>query len=66
MGLEGTGALPLPPLLSCKSFVQECQNLGDVELNILKVKILEIVFLHLQEIIELQIKFQQATGSTCE
>ena len=49
---------PLPPLLSCKSFVQECKHLGDVELDILQIEVLKVVLLHLQEIVQLEIKLQ--------
>lgn len=47
----------LPALLSRKPFVEQSQDLGDIELDILQVKVLEVVFLHFQKIIEFQVKF---------
>jgi hypothetical protein len=51
---ECQGALPVclpfgcsPALLSRKSLVQQVQHLGDIELDIFKVEIFLVVFLHL-------------------
>ena len=56
----------LPALLASKPLVQECQNLGDIELDILKIKVLEVVFLHFQQVIEFQIKLQKSASTTCQ
>lgn len=48
----------LPPLLSCKSFVEERKHLGHIELDVLQIKVFEVVFLHLQEIVKLEIKLE--------
>lgn len=48
----------LPPLLSCKSFVKKRKHLGDIELDVFQVKVFEVVLLHFQQIIELEIKLE--------
>jgi len=63
--VAGTGlgaAKPLPALLSCKPFIQKRQYLRDIELDILQIKIFEVVLLHLKEIIKFEIEFQQSTS----
>ena len=37
----------LPALLPSKALVEECENLGHIELDIFKVKVLLVVLLHL-------------------
>lgn len=46
----------LPPSLSCKAFVEESEDFGDVKLHIFEVEILLTIFLHLEEVVELQIQ----------
>jgi len=51
----------LPPLLPGKAFVEESQDLRDVELDVFKVEIILVVLLHFQKVIKLEIKLQKAT-----
>lgn len=46
----------LPPLLSCESLIKENENLWYVELDVLEVQFFLAVFLHFQQIIELEVK----------
>lgn len=55
----------LPTLLSCESLVQEGKDLGDVELDILQIQIILIVLLHLEQIVQLEVKLKQATVTSC-
>ena len=56
-----------PPLFPRESLVEQCQDLGDVELHILKIQGFLIILLHLQKVVELQIELQEATiSSWCE
>lgn len=57
------GLFPLPALLAREALVQESQDLRHIELHVFKVQIFLAVFLHLQQIVQLQIEFQQ-TSST--
>lgn len=52
----------LPPLLACKSFVQKGEHLGDIELDVFQVKVLQVVLLHLEKVVKLEVKLQQSTG----
>ena len=54
----------LPTLLPCESFVQQRQHLGDVELDILEIEILEVILLHLQQVIEFQVQLQEPPSTT--
>ena len=53
----------LPPLLARKALVEEGKHLGDIELNIFQVKILQVVLLHLEKVVEFEVKLQQSTGA---
>lgn len=44
---------PLPPLLPRETFVEQGKNLWYIELDVFEVKFILIVFLHLEEVIEL-------------
>jgi hypothetical protein len=55
----------LPPFLARKAFVEKREHLGDVELHVLKIEILLIVFLHLQQIVEFQVKFEKSAIAAC-
>lgn len=50
-----------PALLSGKALVEQGQDLGDVELNVFQVQVVQVVLLHLQQVVELQIKLQEAS-----
>ena len=50
--------LSLPSFLPGKSLVQQCQDLGYIELHVFEIEVFLIVFLHLQQVIELQIEFE--------
>lgn len=39
--------VPLPPFLPGKPLVQQCQDLGYIELHVFEIEVLLIVFLHL-------------------
>jgi hypothetical protein len=54
----------LPSLLPCKTLVQESQDLRHIELHIFEIQVLLVVFLHLQEIVELEIQLQQASRTS--
>ena len=56
-------ALCSPLLFPRKSLVEKGENLGDVELNVFEIKIFLVVSLHLEQIIELEIKLEQSTVS---
>jgi hypothetical protein len=47
----------LPALLPSESLVEKSKNLGNVELDILQVKVILVVLLHLKQIIQFQIQF---------
>lgn len=53
----------LPPLLSCEPLVQESEDFWYVELNILKIKIVLVVLLHLEQVVEFEIEFEQSAIS---
>jgi hypothetical protein len=46
----------LPPLLSGETFVKQSQDLGDVELNVFKIKIVLPIFLHLEKVVQLKVQ----------
>lgn len=54
----------LPPLFPRKSLVQEGEDFWYVELDILQIKFLLAVFLHLEQVIELEVKLQKTTVAT--
>lgn len=49
----------LPPLLSSEPLVEQGQDLGDVELDIFEIEGLLVVLLHFEQIIELEVEFEQ-------
>lgn len=51
----------LPPLLPGKALVEQRKDLGDVELDIFQVKVVLVVLLHLEQIVELEVELEQAT-----
>lgn len=55
----------LPPLLSCKSLVQKGKHFGDVELDIFEIKLILVVLLHLQQIVQLKIELQESSVAAC-
>jgi hypothetical protein len=55
-----TAETALPSLLPREALIQQHQHLTDIKLDILEIQILLVVFLHLQQIIKLEIKLEQA------
>jgi hypothetical protein len=51
----------LPPLLSREAFVEQSEDFWDVELDIFQVQVFLVVLLHLEEIVEFEIKLEQST-----
>ena len=51
----------LPALLPREALVQEGEHLGDVELDVFQVKIVLVVFLHFQQIVELEIQLEETS-----
>lgn len=51
----------LPALLPREPLVQQCEDLGDVELNVLQIQIVLAVFLHFEQIVQLQIQFEESS-----
>jgi hypothetical protein len=49
----------LPALLARETLIQESKHLGNIELNVLEIELVLVVFLHLEEIIKLKIKFEE-------
>lgn len=47
-----------PTSFASKALVQQCKNLGHVELHILKVQVFLVVFLHFQKVVKFEIQFQ--------
>lgn len=56
----------LPSLLSCESFVQKREHLGHIELHILQVEIFLVVFLHLQQVVKLEVELEKPACATCQ
>lgn len=54
----------LPSLLSSKTLVEQGKNFGDVELDVLQIKVILAVLLHLEQVIELEVKLQEASVTT--
>ena len=50
-------------LLPCEALVEQRQDLRDIKLDILEIEIVLAVLLHLEQVIELQIKLEQTTGA---
>lgn len=53
----------LPPLLPSKSLVEQCKDFGDVELDVFEIQLVLVIFLHLKQIIELEVQFEQSSVS---
>lgn len=49
----------LPSLLPSKSLVEQGKNLGNIELNVFQVQFVLVVLLHLEQVVELEVEFQQ-------
>lgn len=45
----------LPSLFACESLVQKCKDFRDVELHVFQIKIILVVFLHLKQVVELEV-----------
>lgn len=58
--LRSSIVLSLPPLLSGKALIQEREDLGHIELDVFKVKLVLAIFLHLKQIVKLEVKFQKS------
>lgn len=54
----------LPALLSRESLIQQSKNFGNVELNVLQIKIFLILLLHFEEIIKFEIEFEQTSSTS--
>ena len=54
----------LPALLPCEAFVQQCQHLGDVELDVFEIQIVLVILLHLEQVVELQIELEETPVAT--
>jgi hypothetical protein len=54
----------LPAFLPGKALVEQSQDFRDVELHVFQVEVFLVIFLHLQQIVKLQIQFQQSTRPT--
>lgn len=50
-------------LLPCETLIEKSQYFGNIELDILQIKVLLAVLLHLKQVVELQIKFKQSSSS---
>ena len=63
---EQNRRLHLPASLPCKLLVEMDEQLRHIELHVLEIEILLAVFLHLEQVVELQVKFQQSAITTCK
>lgn len=54
----------LPTLLSRKTSVEQPQYFRNVELDVFEIEIFLVVFLHLEQVVQLQIQFQEAAASS--
>lgn len=50
----------LPPLLSREALVEQSEHLGHVELDVFKVELVLAVLLHLEQVVELEVEFEEA------
>jgi hypothetical protein len=55
---EQNRRLHLPASLPCKLLVEMNEQLRHIELHVLEIEIFLAVFLHLEQVVELQVKFQ--------
>lgn len=53
----------LPALLPSKSLIEQCKDFGDVKLNVFEIQLVLVIFLHLKQIIELEVEFKQSSVS---
>jgi hypothetical protein len=53
----------LPPLLPSKSLVEQRKDFGDVKLNVFEIQLVLVILLHLKQIIELEVEFEQSSVS---
>ena len=49
----------LPALLSSEALVEQSQHLWHVELDVFKVQVILVVLLHLKQVIQLEVQFEQ-------
>lgn len=54
-----------PALLSSESLIEQSQYLGHIELDIFQVKLVLVIFLHLQQVVKLQVKLEKPPVSAC-
>lgn len=54
-----------PAFLPREALVEQGQDLRHVELHVFQIQVFLIVLLHLEQVVEFEIKLQQATGTTC-
>ena len=52
---SSTSALTFTSLSPALSLVEEGKHLGDIELNVFQVKILQVVLLHLEKVVEFEV-----------
>lgn len=52
-----------PSLLPSKPLVEQCKDLGDIKLNVFQVQFVLVIFLHLKQIVKLEIEFEQSSVS---
>ena len=55
----------LPAFLAGEALVEEVQDLGHVELDVLEVEVLLVILLHLEQVVELEIEFEEPSVATC-
>lgn len=60
---SGLGQEPcsLPPLLPCEPLVQQRKHFRDVELDVLQVKVFLVVLLHLEQVVQFEVKLKQTS-----
>lgn len=49
----------LPSLLSCEALVQEDEHLAHVELYVFEIKVLLVVLLHFEQVVQLEVQFEK-------
>lgn len=55
--LRVSSAQILPTFLPSKPLIKQRKHLRDIELDVFKIEIFLVIFLHLKEIVELEIEF---------
>jgi hypothetical protein len=48
----------LPALLASEALIQQCQHLWYVELDVFEIKIILVIFLHFEQIIQLEVQLK--------